>query len=84
MDVSNREGPDGSQLIDVLVSLTGIPAPLMQQELEKILQFTGREAENLTLDELRSALASYLENVQNDLFTEESCRVLAEGAEEHS
>jgi hypothetical protein len=54
----------GSQLIDTLVTLTGLPEPFAHQELDQILSLSGHEASDradLTLDDLRQALITYLE-----------------------
>lgn len=56
MDVS------GEDLIRALVTLTGIKDPLMRNELDQIIGEAGHDPSELTLQELRSALMSYLES----------------------
>ncbi len=73
MDVSNQQQePDGEQLVDVLLSSTGLPIPAVQDELEKILGNCGLNSENLTLDELRAAMALYLESIHTQVNSEHS------------
>ena len=74
MDVSDRENqtsaltePSGEALLQTVVSLTGLPEPLMHEELGKIVVESGHSTENLTLDELRSAMISYLESLQSEM-----------------
>jgi hypothetical protein len=57
---------EGGQLIDTLVTLTGLPEPVAHDELDQILALTGRDGvrADLTLDELRQALLIYLESFQ--------------------
>ncbi len=65
-DHSNGE-PGGQELVQKLVSLTGLSETLVQEELIQILQMTGCDVENLTLDELRSAMMVYLESMRQEL-----------------
>ena len=67
MDVSRSEvEPDGQELLQVLVSLTGLPEEWVRRELDHILEKSGKGQENLTLDELRAAMVIYLESIQKD------------------
>jgi hypothetical protein len=54
----------GETLVRTLVSLSDLPQPLAQKEVNTILEFSGQEAENLTLDQLREAMLTYLEEIQ--------------------
>jgi len=76
MDVSDRQNRTsdqattdqaanlgGTELLETVVSLTGLPEELMQKELSRILESCGRDRNNLTLDDLRFALLSYLETL---------------------
>jgi hypothetical protein len=65
MDVSNREVLGGEELIQAVISMTGLPENLAQGELERILRATGHDAQNLTLDDLRQALVMYLETLHD-------------------
>jgi len=81
MDVSNRApngealsvvtGSDtpqgGPELLAALVALTGLPEPLVQEELVGILESAGHSPATLTLDQLRSAMMAYLESMQGEL-----------------
>jgi hypothetical protein len=77
MDVSNPrrsdskvvqlEGPKGPQLIETLVSLTGLELPAEQKavhaELGSMIHDAGHSPEALTLDQLREAMLAYLETI---------------------
>lgn len=74
MDVSNpnenvvhMEGPKGSQLIETLVTLTGLEQPAeqkaVQAELGNLIHEAGHSPEALTLDQLREAMLAYLETI---------------------
>jgi hypothetical protein len=72
MDVSDRDNAfqveqEGQELIETVVSLTGLPAPLMQKELQTILETAGQNTSDLTLDDLRAAMLTYLESLQAEL-----------------
>jgi hypothetical protein len=67
MDVSKRQASGGPELIDQVVTLTGLPDTLVQTELEQILGQAGCNKESLTLDELRTAMLAYLESMQAEL-----------------
>jgi hypothetical protein len=77
MDVSNQE-PGGQQLLDTVAELTGLPEPLVQQELHEILESAGQNAGSVTLDALREAMLLYLEAMAEPL--ERAERELAEKA----
>ena len=72
MDVSknektNNEDLGGQELIETLVSLSGLPEPLAHEELDEILKMSGHTPgtkTDLTLDQLRAALLVYLEALQ--------------------
>lgn len=59
--------PKGLQLIEAVINLTGLPESLAHQELDHILEMSGRgpgTRTDLTLDQLREALLAYLEALQ--------------------
>lgn len=63
----NAASPKGLQLIETVITLTGLPESLAHQELDHILEMSGRgpgTRTDLTLDQLREALLSYLEALQ--------------------
>ena len=66
MDVSDRE-PVGTELLNAVVTLTGLPAAQVQSELGDILLSAGMDPKHLTLDQLRTVMAAYLNIVQDDL-----------------
>jgi len=59
----------GTELIQTVVTLSGLPEPLAQRELDAILQMSGQDSARLTLDELRAAMLAYLESMPAELFT---------------
>lgn len=76
MEVSENESkkamePGGPELIETVVSLTGLPEPLMHLELERILGGAGHNKQDVTLDQLRQALAIYLEMTMKDELADE-------------
>jgi hypothetical protein len=73
MEVSNREFEAGEELIQKLVSLTGLPVDPVRAELEEILKVSGHTSTaELSMDDLRAALLVYLDAVQDDLGSDES------------
>ncbi|MEK6705875.1 MAG: hypothetical protein AABZ06_08810 [Bdellovibrionota bacterium] len=75
MDVSdsteNETEAGGQELVDKLVSLTGLPKTLVYKELDSILANTGQEVNDLTLETLRSAMLLYLESIHSDFVASE-------------
>jgi hypothetical protein len=70
MEVSEQQNPNGAELIETVVSLTGLPEAdqtQMHDELDRILASAGCAKENLTLEELRTALLGYLETLQEEI-----------------
>lgn len=71
MEVSNQHSdkvePGGQQLLDTVAELTGLPEPLVQQELHEILESAGQNAGSVTLDALREAMLLYLEAMAEPL-----------------
>jgi hypothetical protein len=69
MDVSDRSKTGESDLLETVVNLTGLPdpmVPIVYDEIDQILQVTGQDPRNLTLDDLRHAMLLYLEKLQED------------------
>ena len=67
---NSKEQPDGKELISELVTATGLPEPLMHEELDGILASSGHSADELTLEQLRSAMVAYLESIHRDMSNE--------------
>jgi hypothetical protein len=63
----------GEKLLNTVASLTGLPAPLVHEELGQILELSGQDSANLTLEELRSAMLAYLEKIQDSMVEEGLC-----------
>lgn len=55
--------PGGVELIEQVVTLTGLPGSMVEKELHEILDLTGQNPASLTLDELRQAMLLYLEAI---------------------
>ena len=75
MEVSNHteelDGePDGQELIQTVVSLTGLPEAWVLPELDQILENSGQDSRDLTLQQLRDAMLAYLEAMQSDFLSE--------------
>lgn len=63
MEVSDCEDPGGEELLQSVIALTGLPKELISQELKDIVAKAGYESTNLTLDQLRHVMLSYLESM---------------------
>jgi len=81
MDVSDQNklqagitssGQTGSELVDTVVSFTGLPETLVGEELGSILESAGHSPETLTLEQLRAAMVAYLESTLSDLEAREA------------
>lgn len=53
----------GTNLLKNLVRATGLPHEAVQREVDRLMQSSGKKAEELTLDDLRELLAEYLQDV---------------------
>ena len=75
MEVSGKKmESSGQELVETLVSLTGIPEPLMSQEIIQIFEKTGQNPQDITLERLRDAMLVYLEAMQSDLMSEDELK----------
>jgi hypothetical protein len=54
---------EGQALVEKVVELTGLPGELMEEEVEAILEYSGQEMKDLSLDQLRKAMLDYLEEL---------------------
>jgi hypothetical protein len=57
----NHENIEGGELIQTLLSSTGLPEDVVGEELGNILESAGASPATLTIDELRTAMLAYLE-----------------------
>jgi hypothetical protein len=73
---SNRTAPKrkalktkkkGEDLLNQVIKLTGIPSTTIRRELKTILDRKGLDINNLTLDQLRLVVASYLREIMGGL-----------------
>lgn len=53
----------GKDLVENLLSATGLPEKAIRDEFTELLTKHGKNAETLTLDDLREVLADYLQDV---------------------
>jgi hypothetical protein len=53
---------DGTRLLRILIEATGLPPESLELELTEILSARGVSLEQLTLDDVREVLASYLQD----------------------
>jgi hypothetical protein len=76
MDTNSQEEnavpEQGAELIQKLVTLTGMPEELMHEELGGILQQAGEDASTVTLEQLRSAMILYLEQLERESLAAEA------------
>jgi hypothetical protein len=71
MEVSSWETvPGGQELIDTVITLTGMPSELMEAEIGRILKTSGQGPEELTLEGLRSAMLAFMETLTPEMFEE--------------
>ena len=69
-DTTVDKVPDGPELLEMVISLTGLPEQDVQNELEQIFHQSGQSLTDLTLDQLREVLAAYLEAMGPELLAE--------------
>ncbi len=53
----------GTELLNELTSATGLPDDLIGNELTRLVQTAGKAADEVTLDDLRDMLATYLQDI---------------------
>lgn len=58
---------NGEDLFNQVITLTGIPAQTIKRELKSILDRKNIDVNNLTLDQLRGVVASYLREIMGGL-----------------
>ena len=52
----------GEALIKTVIESTGLPSDTMEQELHRLIAKAGLQKDALTLDDMRSILADYLQD----------------------
>lgn len=62
----------GVNLAKTLIEATGLPEDPVKRELDSLLSQHGKDAANLTLEELREVMADYLQSVFLELQNEKS------------
>ena len=64
----SKAGPkSGDALFDQVITLTGIPAHAIKRELKTILDRKNIDVNNLTIDQLRCVVASYLREIMGGI-----------------
>ncbi len=64
---------EGDALVETIIAHTGLPKELITRELISVLKRHGVDSRNVTLAQLRQAMAEYLANVQSDILRDD-CR----------
>lgn len=65
--VTTRAGKRGRELLNQVIALTGIPSKTIHQELKAILDRKNIDINELTLEQLRGAVATYLREIMGGL-----------------
>jgi hypothetical protein len=73
-DVSGAPETSGAELINEVISLTGLPSQELQEELRQIVKNSGHDQESLTLEQLRAAMIAYLEAIQAEHLSNSSAQ----------
>lgn len=56
----------GNQLFNEVIEYTGLPRASISKELKRLLRLRGLDADKLTLEELRTFLTAFLEEIANE------------------
>lgn len=64
----------GTELFEQVVAMTGLPGKSIQRELKAILERKNIDVHNLTLEQLREVVASYLREIMGGLLDKYSPR----------
>ena len=62
-----KKTPKGDDLFDQVIKLTGIPQQSIRRELKSILERKNIDVNQLTLEQLRGVVASYLREIMGNL-----------------
>jgi hypothetical protein len=73
MEVSSQDAVEssGQELIQTLVTATGLPEEWIHNELDHILETSGQTSVDITLEQLRASMLAYLEAMQADFVDED-------------
>lgn len=66
-DVKAAARKTGKELLDQVIHLTGIPASAIRRELKELLKRKNLDPNQLTVDQLRLAVASYLREIMGSV-----------------
>jgi hypothetical protein len=55
------------ELIETLIQSTGLPEDIIRQEVLKIFQQSGVDLNNVSLDDIRKVMSSYMQDVLTGL-----------------
>ena len=67
---SREKESKGEELLETIAALTGLPDEAVREELNKIVAEAGHNDEELTMDQLRSAMLGYLETLSAEMGVE--------------
>jgi hypothetical protein len=59
--------PDGAAVLQEVVQMTGLPEDVLGREIAQLLGTPGEGVSQLTLDQLRSVLLSYLDTINDEM-----------------
>jgi hypothetical protein len=62
-----KKAPKGDDLFNQVIKLTGIPQKTIRRELKSILERKNIDVNQLTLEQLRCVVASYLREIMGNL-----------------
>ncbi|MBN21704.1 MAG: hypothetical protein CL678_10495 [Bdellovibrionaceae bacterium] len=71
MDSSqNRDRLIGGDLVETVANLSGLPEEEAMDELRDMIDHSGHNPKDLTLEQLREVMLQYLDQVQDELIAE--------------
>jgi hypothetical protein len=53
---------DGTRLVEILIEGTGLPREVIYSEINRLVTEKGLSVEQITMDDLREIVASYLQD----------------------
>lgn len=72
MDEKKIDEMKGDDLLQHVANLSGLPEDIAYSELFEVLQKSEKKSQDVTLEDLRSAMLQYLEELQRNIELEES------------
>ncbi|MBX3020510.1 MAG: hypothetical protein KF799_02435 [Bdellovibrionales bacterium] len=53
---------DGTGLLRTIIEATGLPGDSLEKEMDRVIRAKGLDPANITLDDIREVLATYLQD----------------------